>query len=1189
MRWFFSIACLCFIIQIGYCQCEDKCYGLKKFQSTVGKIDLEKLIQSEFAVSDVHTPLSYDMDGDGINELMVMPQTVLEEPFYGSDTLYIVDGKTLEIKWKIKVPFYNNANPQPIAIVDVDKDCVPEIFLAALNHEKNPESTRGKLICFDILGNIKWISNKDYGVNFNFVTYGGMVGIADFNRDGIPEVYIHNEIYNSITGVKLCDGKDFGMGIGDNYAARRFKMRSMTIAEDVDNEDGNLELIAGYTVYKVNITNSNGEAGNTMMPINFALNGKNVDGFVAISDIDNDGKLDVVYSAMYPSISSNLYVYTVDSQQIKLLNSSKFNSNYGYWLPSYLTVGQLNDTTNVAICSFNSSVYLIKISKDTIFSLSEIIITDSSGKIGVTTFDLNHDGFNEIIVRDDNDLHLITLDENGNLKASIRKTCVSPTLSEMPIVTALEKNGEARICVTCMDQNGDGKLTIFGPPPGQHWAPARNIWHQYAYNPLFINDDGTVPQYMQNPATYKNGKYNNFMVQESLIDEDGNYPVAAASLLGDITCINSDPVMKEYIVTFGVENRSDASKTAGSNLPISFYSGDPQAGGTLLTTYHTDVDVQAGERIVRTVTIPETSMTSIWMIVNTDKYPIVVSNTSHYDIDECDYTDNVFQTLMPYKLLKTEEICQGDTYDFYGDLLTTSGAYSHQIMNVSGCDSLITILNLQVIDRKTAQETVATCENLNWNGSTYTQSGKYTYQTQSTNGCDSIVTLNLTIHPMESLTITQSACDSYSWNGNIYDTSGKYPFQSQTIFGCDSIIILDLTIHPSYDIMETKAACDSITWQGTTYKQSGIYTITNKTIAGCDSIRTLDLTISSVLNTSESQSACTSYDWNGNTYTQSGQYTYQTMSSSGCDSLVTLDLIIHPMESLTIIQSACDGYTWHGMTYDTSGQYTYLSHTIFGCDSITTLDLTIHPSYDIKEKMAACDSITWQGTTYKQSGVYSVATKTIAGCDSIRTLDLTVNYRSSSDDSQEACTIYLWNGTEYTSSGTYTYITKNQAGCDSLATLTLDIYPEFHQGDTIETDKDYLWPIDGRTYTESGQYVAVYASQEGCDSIYTLVLRINREISIVFPTIFNPSGTANPIFFGSSNRSDITLPNLSIYDRWGNIVFTKKNAQLNNPSDGWDGRYRGQSCAQGVYVWVAEVTYDDGHTEMLHGDVTVVR
>ena len=162
--------------------------------------------------------------------------------------------------------------------------------------------------------------------------------------------------------------------------------------------------------------------------------------------------------------------------------------------------------------------------------------------------------------------------------------------------------------------------------------------------------------------------------------------------------------------------------------------------------------------------------------------------------------------------------------------------------------------------------------------------------------------------------------------------------------------------------------------------------------------------------------------------------------------------------------------------------------------------------------MAACDSITWQGTTYKQSGFIPIATKTIAGCDSIRTLDLTVHYRSSSDDNQKP--VPSTSGmVQNTHLPAPTPILQNQAGCDSLATLTLDIYPEFHQGDTIETDKDYLWPIDGRTYTESGQYVAVYASQEGCDSIYTLCIAYQSGRFPSFSTIFNPSGTANPIFW----------------------------------------------------------------------------
>jgi hypothetical protein len=82
--------------------------------------------------------------------------------------------------------------------------------------------------------------------------------------------------------------------------------------------------------------------------------------------------------------------------------------------------------------------------------------------------------------------------------------CQAPFLKK-PIVADIDGTGQAKICVTCAANINDrnGKLVVFGPPTGQRWAPARKIWHQYAYNPLFINDDGTVPQYMHNPATYK--------------------------------------------------------------------------------------------------------------------------------------------------------------------------------------------------------------------------------------------------------------------------------------------------------------------------------------------------------------------------------------------------------------------------------------------------------------------------------------------------------------------------------------------------------------------------------------------------------------------------------------------------------------------------------------------------------------
>jgi hypothetical protein len=55
------------------------------------------------------------------------------------------------------------------------------------------------------------------------------------------------------------------------------------------------------------------------------------------------------------------------------------------------------------------------------------------------------------------------------------------------------------------------------------------------------------------------------------------------------------------------------------------------------------------------------------------------------------------------------------------------------------------------------------------------------------------------------------------------------------------------------------------------------------------------------------------------------------------------------------------------------------------------------------------------------------------------------------------------------------------------------------------------------------------------------------------------------------------------------MVVELKNFALNDPSKGWDGSFRGELVDPAVFVWVAEVVYRDGSTEVLKGDITVIR
>lgn len=89
-------------------------------------------------------------------------------------------------------------------------------------------------------------------------------------------------------------------------------------------------------------------------------------------------------------------------------------------------------------------------------------------------------------------------------------------------------------------------------------------------------------------------------------------------------------------------------------------------------------------------------------------------------------------------------ICEGDTVNFGGSNLFSTGVYTANYINVWGCDSVHTF-NLTVIDRIHNNITISACEQYNFNGDVLTVSGMYDDTLEAATGCDSVVHLNLTV------------------------------------------------------------------------------------------------------------------------------------------------------------------------------------------------------------------------------------------------------------------------------------------------------------------------------------------------------------------------------------------------------------------------------------------------------------
>ncbi len=129
------------------------------------------------------------------------------------------------------------------------------------------------------------------------------------------------------------------------------------------------------------------------------------------------------------------------------------------------------------------------------------------------------------------------------------------------------------------------------------------------------------------------------------------------------------------------------------------------------------------------------------------------------------------------------------------------------------------------------------------------------------------------------------------------------------------------------------------------------------------------------------------------------------------------------------------------------------------------------------------------------------------------------------------------------------------------------------------------------TPTVSTTYTFTATSAYGCTSSAEVTVNLFCDGSQVFiPNTFTPNGDgANDRFYISAKGVSL-VTRLSVYNRWGELVFESLNSQPNDPGAGWDGTYKGVVLEPDVFVYVAEVICEIGNQPFsFKGDVSIVR
>jgi len=115
-------------------------------------------------------------------------------------------------------------------------------------------------------------------------------------------------------------------------------------------------------------------------------------------------------------------------------------------------------------------------------------------------------------------------------------------------------------------------------------------------------------------------------------------------------------------------------------------------------------------------------------------------------------------------------------------------------------------------------------------------------------------------------------------------------------------------------------------------------------------------------------------------------------------------------------------------------------------------------------------------------------------------------------------------------------------------------------------------------------------NSNGCEATDQLNLMVEKKRKVYIPNIFTPNQDGENDFFTIFGGEDVANVNtFQIFDRWGEIVYSRENYQPNDEPNGWDGTFKGKPLNPGVFIFYAEITFIDGYTKIYQGDLTLVR
>jgi len=364
-------------------------------------------------------------------------------------------------------------------------------------------------------------------------------------------------------------------------------------------------------------------------------------------------------------------------------------------------------------------------------------------------------------------------------------------------------------------------------------------------------------------------------------------------------------------------------------------------------------------------------------------------------------------------------------------------------------------------------------------------------------------------------------------------------------------------------------------------------------------------------------------------YKTAGNYTVSlsVTNTSGCVSSVTRPIVIKPLPTLTVTPDAviCAGntiplsvsgassYTWlvadsslsctncvnpvaaplNNITYQVKGT------SAAGCSSVDSIIVKVLKPFNVTVSgdTAVCNGksvqLTAQGAPdYKWLPSTGLSSASVS--NPVAKPFSTTAYRVVGYDANETLTCV--NDTASVTVMVYANPSVDLGPDKTIATRSTVALTPAISNDVI----NLRWsPATGLSCTDcpkpefiarNSTFYKLRVENEHCfaeDEIKIIVTYDNR--GVVIPNAFSPNGDGiNDVFYPTGNNASF-VKSLTIYNRWGNQMFSVLNVPGNDPAYGWNGTWKGAAAQVGVYYYIAQLVGADNKTKQYTGNVTLLK